>query len=74
MKNYIKATFLAALLALTAACASGPIEDKRAPGEPGKKTYEVLVDGQWIKVTSEQWDNCGMYDPYPDCLTQPHNG
>lgn len=71
MKNYIRLTVVTLLILSAAACARGPVEDKRAPGMPGKKTYEVQVRSTWIKVTEQGWDNCGLDDPYPACLTQP---
>lgn len=71
MKNYIRATALGSLLLLATACVKGPVEDKRAPGMPGEKTFELLVDSRWVEVSVQEWDKCKIDAPYPDCLSQP---
>lgn len=67
MNNYIKGLFVAILMFTLAACAAGPVENKRAPGMPWEKRYEILVDGEWIEITGSEWDNCGMYEQFPAC-------
>lgn len=69
MKNCIKIALIAATALLLTACTSGTVENKRAPGYIGEKTYEVYVDGYWLNVTSTGWDNCEMGEQYPACLT-----
>lgn len=68
MKNFIRITAIAALTLLTA-CTQGPIENKRAPGEPGNKIYLVEVDKRWIEVSEGDWDRCEIFEKYPACRT-----
>lgn len=65
----ITVVMIAALLVLLTACARGPVVNKRAPGEPGNKTYEILIKDTWIQVPEQVWDNCSLDDPYPACST-----
>ncbi len=66
IQRSLLAVLLISLLALTA-CARGPIQNKRAPGLPGEKRYEILVNGRWIEITSAEWDACQMQETYPAC-------
>lgn len=69
MKNFIRIATLASLPALLTACADAPVENKRAPGEPGEKTYQIQVGRRWIDVTERDWDHCEMFEPFPACRT-----
>lgn len=75
MKKIIQGAALAvALLALTG-CVSGTVEDKRAPGTPGEKTFQIQVDRDpvvgpkkvWVTVPERVWDTCNIDTVYPDC-------
>lgn len=56
-------------------CAAGSVEDKRAPGIPGEKTFQVRVKGDrivgpdevWITVPEDVWDKCVVGQPYRRC-------
>lgn len=69
MKNSIKSAIAAAILTAITGCASGPVEDKQAPGTPGSKTFMVQVDKRWITVTDQEWDRCDITETWPDCIT-----
>lgn len=60
---------IAAMLVLLTACARGPVVNKRAPGELGDKTYEILIKDTWIQVPEQVWDDCSLDEPYPECST-----
>lgn len=70
-KILIGAALVGALLLLIGAD-SGRVVDKRAPGEPGEKVFQLHVDGafsdRWVTVTEKQWDTCSMYAQYPQCV------
>lgn len=56
-------------------CVSGPVVDKRAPGYPGEKTFQIQVeddrivgdDKVWITVPEDIWERCGIDEQYEDC-------
>ncbi len=56
------------IIVVAALVGTGPIQDKRAVGEPGSKTFEVRVDGSWKIVPESGWERCGMHEQWPVCL------
>lgn len=75
MKKSIRVAALVGVLFVVSACASSPVQDKRAPGIPGHKTFEIQVDDSyvpgsarvWIKVSEKEWDKCHVGDQFPSC-------
>jgi hypothetical protein len=75
MKNICKGAVIGALFVFLTGCASGMVENKRAAGPSGHKTYQLRIDDKnplapeelWITVTREQWEACQMEERYPDC-------
>jgi nitrogen fixation-related uncharacterized protein len=75
MKKIVQGAIIVGAFFVLAGCASGQVDDKRAPGMPGKKTYQILVDNDqpygpdkyWITVTEDVWTKCRLGDRYEDC-------
>jgi hypothetical protein len=71
MHNFIRGAALVGAVLLSAGCASGTVIDKRAPGQPGEKVFQLRVDGtlpsRWVTVSERTWEMCPMFDEYPDC-------
>lgn len=75
MKKILKGAVIVGVLFAVTSCVAGPVNDKRAPGELGHKTFQLEVDDHsplapdelWITVTERQWDDCGMGERYPAC-------
>jgi predicted small lipoprotein YifL len=76
MKNILKgAVTIGVLFALSGCAVAGPIQNKRAPGIPGEKTFQLqitdsgdpLPGDRWITVSEHVWDLCGMGEDYPKC-------
>jgi hypothetical protein len=72
MKNYIRGAVVVGVILLSAGCSSGEVSDKRALGEPGRKVFQLQIDGsfidRWVTVSETQWDDCGMFEEYPACV------
>jgi hypothetical protein len=71
MKILIRATALVGAVLLLTGCASGEVTDKRAPGQPGEKVFQLRIDGtlpdHWVTVSENVWEACSMYEQYPGC-------
>lgn len=75
MKKIFKGVVTIGALLLLSGCAAGPVADKRAPGMPGHKTFQLRIDDPnvlapddlWVTVTEDQWDHCGLDERYPAC-------
>jgi hypothetical protein len=73
-KKIVGAVVVGALFAVSG-CASGIVTDKRAPGVPGEKTFQVQIeegrvvgpDEVWVTVPEEVWEVCGLEETYPSC-------
>jgi len=81
MKNIrVGALLIGVLLAVSACAVSGPVDDKRAPGEPEHKTFQIQVDDKgvvgpdevWVTVPEKAWDRCHLKDMYPACANRPN--
>lgn len=69
MNNHIRAVGAATLILLAAGCATDTtVQNKRAPGMPGEKTFQIQVGSSWVGVSDQQWDACEMGESYPACL------
>jgi hypothetical protein len=70
MKMYsaAMAASAATLFTLLLLLPTGVVQDKQAPGIPGEKTYELLVEGAWRGVPETVWDRCGMFEQLPACM------
>jgi hypothetical protein len=74
-KNIAGAVLIGALFAVSGCGVSGQINDKRAPGIPGSKTFQVEVhdghlvgpDEVWVTVPEHVWDKCHVRQMYPQC-------
>lgn len=63
------------VLFVLAGCATGTVNDKRAAGYPGSKTFQVKVHNHlvvgpkyiWVTVTEKQWDACELGESLSDC-------
>lgn len=77
MKKIFKGVVTVGVLFLLFGCAAGPVDDKRAPGMPGHKTYQLQIDDPnvlapddfWVTVTEKQWDDCELGERYPACTS-----
>lgn len=75
MKKILQGAALVGALFVLSGCASGPVIDKRAPGVPGDKKFQVLVDNDapvgpdklWVTVTEQQWDECRLDEQLSRC-------
>lgn len=75
MKKTFRGASFCALFLLLSACVSGPVQNKRAPGDLGHKTYQLRIDDRnplapkefWIVVTKDQWEHCQIEEKYPEC-------
>lgn len=67
MKTRIAVVAMAAAAFFLISTTTGTVEDKQAPGIPGEKTYEVLVNGSWRIVPEAVWDRCDVQDSFPLC-------
>ena len=70
MKTYlaVSAAPVTALFLLLLLLPNGAVQDKKAPGTPGEKTYELLVGNTWRVVPETVWDRCDMYERLPVCM------
>jgi hypothetical protein len=69
MKRYVAVVMTAALsVLLMTTTTSGAVEDKRAPGDPGHKMFQILVDDAWRLVPEDVWNRCDMEDSFPLCV------
>lgn len=77
MKNYravsaavaVLAVFLTPLFLLP----SLEVQDKQAPGTPGDKTFQLLIDGSWYVVPETVWNNCALTEKLPACAVSEAN-
>lgn len=71
MKKILTGVAIGGAILLSLTVTDGTVIDKRAPGEPGDKVFQLRVDGllldRWVTVTEKQWDDCGLYASYRDC-------
>ncbi len=75
MKKVILGAILCGVFFAVSGCASGPVGDKRAPGEPGRKIFQLQVPVKgpvgpsevWVTVPEHVWDRCHIEQPYPQC-------
>lgn len=75
MKKIIQGAALAGALLVLTGCASGTVQDKRAPGMPGEKTFQLQVENDlpigpdevWVTVPEEVWDECDIDAEYQEC-------
>lgn len=75
MKKIILGAILCGAFFAVSGCASGLIDDKRAPGDPGRKIFQlqVPVEGPlgpnraWVTVPEHVWDRCAIKQSYPQC-------
>lgn len=75
MKKIIQGAALTGVLFVLAGCATGTVDDKRAPGYPGHKTFQVQVHNHlfvgpkliWVTVTEKQWDQCELGESLSAC-------
>ena len=76
MKNIRRGAAIVGAIFVLSGCVAGPVSDKRAPGMPGEKTFQILVDDKhlispgrvWVRVPERVWDRCDLDDPYPSCV------
>lgn len=75
-KIRIGAATIGVFFLLTGCGVSGQVTNKRAPGWPGEKTFQIQVDDQrpgvgkvWVTVPEDVWERCSMVpaDSYPAC-------
>jgi hypothetical protein len=71
MKKIMRVATLCGVFLLCAGCGSGKVTDKRAPGQPSDKVFQLHVEGtlfdRWVTVSEETWDACGLFTRYPSC-------
>lgn len=75
MKKLLQGAAVIGALFVLSGCASGTVQDKRAPGTPGEKTYQLQVENSrplgpaeiWVTVPEDVWDDCDQDMTYPDC-------
>jgi hypothetical protein len=75
MKKILLGALFLGFLFVVSGCAHGVVEDKRAPGDPGKKRFEIQIrpsgpmspDEVWIPVSEKVWDRCGIGESYLAC-------
>lgn len=75
MKKIIQGAALAGALFVLTGCVAGTVEDKRAPGMPGEKMFQIEINRDqfigpkrvWVTVPEEEWDTCDIDTEYPDC-------
>lgn len=77
MRKHIRAVAIVAALLSITGCASGVVNDKRAPGYPGEKELQIQVEldnpppfgrkAIWVTVDDSGWDSCRLFDRWPDC-------
>lgn len=71
MKKICRDAVLLGVFLLLTGCASGTVTDKRAPGQPGDKVFQLHVDGalpgRWVTVTEKEWDRCSLDSAWPSC-------
>lgn len=75
MKKIFQGAALAGALLVLTGCAAGTVQDKRAPGIPGEKTFQLQIENDrpvgpasiWVTVPERAWDRCDPEDKYPDC-------
>lgn len=72
MKIVVLGAAIVGVFLLYMGATTGTVADKRAPGQPGDKVFQLQVDGplltRWVTVSDRNWDRCSMYEPYPDCV------
>lgn len=71
-KIFRDAALVGVFLLLTGYAVTGEVTDKRALGQPGRKVFQLHVDGTlpayWVTVSEREWDKCGLYTRYPVCV------
>lgn len=75
MKKFLLGALIMGVFFTVSACATGPVADKRAPGSPGHKQFEIQIQPDavvgpsevWVKVSEHVWDRCSMGESYPKC-------
>jgi hypothetical protein len=66
MKIFRTSVVALGALFLLSGCGTGPLIDKRAPGVPGEKKFQIQIEEShltgprrvWITVTERVWDKC----------------
>jgi hypothetical protein len=75
MKKYVRGVVAIGVFFVVTGCASGVVSDKRAPGSPGEKTFQIQVENNkpfgpdrwWITVNRDGWRACWIDDVWPEC-------
>lgn len=76
MKKILTSAAVVGALFVVTGCVSGEVNDKRAPGYPGEKTYQIQLDNDkpvgpdklWVTVPEKVWEQCHIGERYPeDC-------
>jgi hypothetical protein len=75
MKKIMMGAAMIGVLFAVSGCVAGPVLDKRAPGDPGSKVFQIQVEDEtpvgpnevWVTVTERVWDTCRIEQPYPEC-------
>lgn len=77
MKKITLGAVLFGALFLISGCGSvsGQVADKRAIGDPGRKTFQIQVEDEqaigqhtvWVTVPERVWDRCHLDARYPAC-------
>lgn len=75
MKKFIVGAIVIGAFFAVSGCVSGQVQDKRAPGVPGRKTFQIQVRDPrvvgpydtWVTVPERVWDKCDVDASYPAC-------
>lgn len=75
MKILLAGAVVIGVLFVALSHTSGSVEDKRALGDPGSKTFQIQVVYEapvqpyetWVTVSESAWDRCRIDAPYPAC-------
>lgn len=76
MKKFIAVAGIVGAIFAVTGCAAGPVvNDKRAPGNPGHKTFQIQIretspvgpDEVWVSVPERVWDRCRLGELYRRC-------
>lgn len=75
MKSLLACAVVVGVLFVALPRLSGPVLDKRAPGDPGEKTFQIQVkyelpvhpEEEWVTVSERAWDSCNIGESYPGC-------
>lgn len=69
--TYLFPLALALIVAANAAAMElGRVSDKRAPGLPGDKTFQVEVNNRWVGVPEDLWDSCNPGERMIHCRSE----